>query len=228
MAEETSPVTIETLQPGTAVSGTVTKLVLSGAFVNVGLEKDALLHISQLGRTDFRNIEDVVKTGDSIDSFVLKVEGDQVALTMAKPPAVAWSAIAVGETYRGTVIRIEKYGAFIDIGAERPGMVHVSEMADGYVQSPEEVVRVGDIIDVRVIKYNRKRRQIDLSMKEEVAPAIESFEVDEDMPTAFELALRKAQQGSKRAMSAKVEARKQRNDYDADDIIRRTLKSHNK
>ncbi len=229
MTEETTPVTLETLQPGTAVSGTITKLVLSGAFVNVGLEKDALLHISQLGRTDFRNIEDVIKTGDAIDSFVLKVEGDKVALTMAKPPALNWAAVNVGETYRGTVIRIEKYGAFIDIGAERPGMVHVSEMADGYVQSPEEVVRVGDVIDVRVIKFNHKRRQIDLSMKEDSAPVVmESFEPDEDMPTAFELALRKAQQGNKRAASAKVEARRNRNDYDADDIIRRTLRSQNK
>jgi small subunit ribosomal protein S1 len=231
MSEETTaPVKLDELQPGTPLSGTVTRLVLSGAFVNVGLEKDALLHISQLGKSDFRNIEEVVKQGETLDSFVLKIDGENVSLTMVKPPALPWANIRMGETYRGTVIRIERFGAFIDIGAERPGMVHVSEMADGYVQSPDEVVRVGDVIDVRIIKLNRKKRQIDLSMKEDVSSNVNTAnEVEEDLPTAMELALRKAQQGTRKPDSGSRNTRRNRDyDNDSDDIYRRTLRSQGK
>src|SRR5690606_14405573 len=123
--------------------------------------------ISQMGNNDFRNMEDVVKSGEPVEAFVLKVDQDsgRVVLTMVRPPTVPWDTIRNGEVYRGTVIRMERFGAFIDIGAERPGMVHISEMADGYVESPEDIVKIGDEVEVRVIKYNRKNRQIDLSMK---------------------------------------------------------------
>lgn len=220
-----------TINTGDAVSGTVTRLVLSGAFVALGDGREGLLHVSQMGKVPLKNIEELVKVGDTVEAFVLKVDGDRVALTTQKPPAVSWDTIREGDVFRGTVIRIEKYGAFVDIGAERPGMVHVSEMGDDYVQSPDEVVRVGDVIEVRVLKYNRKRRQIDLTMKENASPApVVADEADEDLPTAFELAMRKAQQGQPRRGASRNDAnrRNRYNDYDADDIIRRTLKSHNK
>jgi ribosomal protein S1 len=220
-----------TINTGDAVSGTVTRLVLSGAFVALGDGREGLLHVSQMGKVPLKNIEDLIKVGDTVEAFVLKVDGDRVALTTQKPPAVSWDTIREGDVFRGTVIRIEKYGAFVDIGAERPGMVHVSEMGDDYVQSPDEVVRVGDVIEVRVLKYNRKRRQIDLTMKENSSPApVVADETDEDLPTAFELAMRKAQQGQPRRGASRNDAnrRNRYNDYDADDIIRRTLKSHNK
>lgn len=226
MAEGTT-----TINVGDAVSGTVTRLVLSGAFVALGDGREGLLHVSQMGKVPLKNIEDLVKVGETVDAYVLRVDGDRVALTKQKPPAVSWDNIREGEVYRGTVVRIEKYGAFVDIGAERPGMVHVSEMGDGYVQSPDEVVRVGDVIEVRVLKYNRKRRQIDLTMKENAPSTPATSDVDDDdLPTAFELALRKAQQQGqpRRGASRNDTNRRNRYDYDADDIIRRTLKSHNK
>jgi predicted RNA-binding protein with RPS1 domain len=103
----------------------------------------------------------------------------------------------------GKVVRVERFGAFVDVGAERPGMVHVSEMATGYVNSPQEVVKIGDDVQVKVIKVNRKKKQIDLSMKaleEPVAPPAASPEEDDgDPPTAMELALRRAMQGTEMA-----------------------------
>ncbi len=227
MTEETTtaPLTLDTLQPGTPVTGTITRLILSGALVNIGLEQDALLHISQLGKSDFRNVEDVLNQGQSLESYVLKVDVDRVALTMVKPPSLPWSNLHVGETYRGTVTRIEKFGAFVDIGAERPGMVHVSEMADGYVQSPDEVVRVGDVIEVRVIKLNRKKRQIDLSMKEEVSENV-VMEAEEELPTAMAMALNRARSQSRREDSRNSDRRSRVKD-DQEEIFKRTLRSLN-
>lgn len=227
MTDQAAPVELHT---GAAVSGTITRLVLSGAFVGLGDGREGLLHVSQMGKSGFRNVEDLVKVGDEVESYVLKVEGDKVALTTQKPPALSWEAIQEGETYRGTVLRIEKYGAFVDVGAERPGMVHVSEMGDDYVQSPDEVVRVGDVIEVRVIKLNRKRRQIDLSMKENVPTVVPVQEEVGDTPTAFELAMRKAQQGQPRKSTSRNDTNRysRKDEYDADDVFRRTLRSQKK
>jgi len=220
-----------TMNTGDAVSGTVTRLVLSGAFVALGDGREGFLHVSQMGKVPLKNVEELIKVGDTVNAFVLRADGDRVVLTTQKPPAVSWDMIREGDVFRGTVVRIEKYGAFVDIGAERPGMVHVSEMGDDYVQSPDEVVRVGDVIEVRVLTYNRKNRQIDLTMKQNAlpAPAAATNEDDEDLPTAFELAMRKAKQGQPRRGASRNDTnRRNRSDYDADDIIRRTLRSHNK
>jgi predicted RNA-binding protein with RPS1 domain len=66
---------------------------------------------------------------------------------------------------KGKVVELEKFGAFVDIGAERPGLVHISELTQGYVRNASDVVNVGDEVEVKVIDFNRRRRQIRLSMK---------------------------------------------------------------
>jgi ribosomal protein S1 len=187
--------------------------------------QDALLHISQFGRRDFRNIEDVINIGDEVEAYVLKVDGEgHVALTMEKPPELPWNQIRKGEVYKGTVIRIEDYGAFVDIGAVRPGMVHVSELADGYVQSPNDVVTVGEEVDVRVIKLNRKNHQIDLSMKTQVEEIEQVMNPTEEVPNAMEMAFRRAQKQAQHDRRGSKKDR--RRDYDQDDIISRTLRNH--
>lgn len=208
----TAVATQQELNTGTEVKGKVTYLAPYGAMIDIGIGQDALLHISQLGRTDFRNIDDVYSLGQEIEAWVLKVDKEnRVALTLDKPPALPWNQIRRNETYTGTVERIESYGAFVDIGAERPGMVHVSEMADGYIQSPNDVVNVGDEVEVRVLKLNRGKRQIDLSMKTPVEEIEQIMEPDEAIPTPMELAFRKAQKQARR------ERRKNNAKYDRRD-----------
>jgi ribosomal protein S1 len=227
MTEEImTAVAVADLTAGTPVKGTVTYLAPYGAMVNIGAEREALLHISQLGHKNFRNIEDVLKIGDEIEAFVLKVDKDnRIALTNERPPERSWNDIRKGETYPGIVVRIESYGAFIDIGAERPGMVHVSELTDGYVQSPNDVVTVGQAVEVRVIKLNKRNRQIDLSMKsptEEVAEV--TFEPAEIIPSAMEMAFRRAEDETVRRKKGTGKKDKRRWDDDQDEILERTLR----
>lgn len=229
VVETKAPLSLDDMKTGMPVSGTVKHVGLYGAMVDVGLEAEALLHISQLGKTDFRNAEEVLKVGDSIQAFVLKVDKPQnrVALTMVKPPELSWDTIRQGGVYRGVVTRLEKFGAFVDIGAERPGMVHVSEMSDGYVQAPGDVVQVGDEVEVRIIKLNRKKRQIDLSMKMLTATEIaEAMEPEEEMPTALALALRRAMSGEKEAPSSNPRKSAKGLSKDREDILSRTLRGH--
>ena len=216
------------LEIGAEVKGKVKHLGMYGALVDIGTGQDALLHISQLGQDEVRKFDEVVQKGADLTAYVLKTRQDgYVALTMEKPPAVPWQQVKVANTYTGHVIRIENFGIFVDFGAERPGMVHVSEMADGYVKSPADVVSVGDEVEVRVLKKSNRPRQIDLSMK----PAVEAVEVfddseDDDIPTSMAQAFRRAmEQQDDEPVAVKKRPAKRERDNTQDDIVARTLRN---
>ena len=238
---ETKPSSIAELETGMALKGKVKRIELFGAFVDIGVGHDGLLHISQLGKPNVRNVEDVVKPDEEITVYVLKVEQDtgRIALSLTQPPEMSWDDIKEGSTVTGTVVRLEKFGVFVDIGAERPGMIHVSELASGYVNSPSDVVKVGDEVKAQIIKVNRKKRRIDLSLKALEEPVEIPQEVqaeDEYQPTAMELALRRAMEANGQTYTpapkqsrSKRERRGNKRDRQRDqmeDIFERTLRNH--
>jgi ribosomal protein S1 len=241
------PGSIAELETGMELQGTVKRIELFGAFVDIGVGHDGLLHISQLGKPNVRNVEDVVKPGETITVYVLRVEPDtgRIALSLVKPPAMPWEDLKEGSTVKGTVVRLEKFGVFVDIGAERPGMIHVSELASGYVNSPSDVVKVGDEVTAQVIKVNRKKRRIDLSLKaleqaEIAAAKAEALAAEPEaevyQPTAMELALRRAMEANgetyepapkpaSRKRDRKADKRERQRDQ-MEDIFERTLRNH--
>src|SRR5512133_208301 len=170
----TPDITAATLEPKTKLSGKVLKTTLAGALVDVGQSIPGVIHISQLSTEPINKVEDIVKEGQTVEVWVRRVKKDRIELTMIQPLALEWKEIEPEMIVKGKVVRLEPYGAFVDIGAERPGMVHVSELTRGYVKTPSEIVKEGDEVEAKVLDVNRKKKQIKLSMKA-LAPEIEDF-----------------------------------------------------
>lgn len=222
------------IQPKMELKGIVKKVELIGAFVDIGLEQNALLHISRIKTGRAGNVNEILSEGQEITVWVYAVDREQgrVSLTTFKPSSVDWGEITVGQVYSGKVVRIEKFGVFVDIGAERPGLVHVSELAPGFVSAPDDVVEKDQEVQVKVIGVNAPKKQINLSMKA-LTSVIEQdtpSEEEEEAPTAMALALQKAKESAKRAPAQPTSAAKHtgRQRSQQDDILRRTLEQHSK
>ena len=123
-----TPTSIDDLKPKMKVNGTVKRVDLYGAIIDLGIDATALIHISKLGTEQVNRVSDVLNEGDSIQAWVEKVdpERQQVMLSLVEPLAVDWGDLKEGQTYTGTVTRLENFGAFVSIGAEREGLVHIS------------------------------------------------------------------------------------------------------
>jgi len=232
MPEETTqqPTSIEELQPKMQLEGKVTRTELYGAFVDVGVNLDGLIHISRLSTGRVRKVTDVVNVGDTVSVWVQSIDPERgrIALTMVEPPDLDWQDIAVGQMYTGEVVRVERYGLFVDIGAERPGLLHVREMGS-YVRRPEEFARLGDTVKVDVRSVDPRKRQIDLAAHNEDASYEDLDEPEEEeglspMEIAFLQAQAQAQaESSSRRFRGERGGRKGRGSDDMEDIYRRTL-----
>src|SRR3972149_2490559 len=120
------------------LEGRVTKIGLFGVFVDVGLAQPGLVHISKIRNEPVNRIEDVVQPGQVVEVWVQRVDlnAGRLELTMIPPLLMGWQGPKPGVRLKGKVVRLEPFGAFVEIGAERPGLVHVSEMSDEYVRNP--------------------------------------------------------------------------------------------
>lgn len=219
------------LKKGEQVTGKVTRVTDFGAFVDFKGPREGLIPAGQLSRQRINKPSDVIAEGDEVAAWVVSVERkrERIGLSLLEPPALPWEQVKKGHTYKGKVTRLERFGAFVDIGAERDGLVHVSELAPGFVQNPSDFVQVGEEVEVRVLEVDRRKRQIQLSMKELAAQEIQAAETDEALPTSMEQAFRSAQKRpSPRSVRSQPGTRKpeDRQRLKQQDILRRTLEQH--
>lgn len=237
--------------------GTVIKTNKAGAIIDIGVEKPALLHVSQIiveNKQPFLRVEDILKIGQEIDVYVRNIRDDRVEVSMKKPLSLEWREINKDMVVKGKITKIERFGAFVDIGAECPGLIHVSELTQGYVRDASEIVSVGDEIEAKIIDFNRRRKQIKLSMKamqpsmdeiegvkftparpnrrkkksksKEEKPAVHNEVSEEKEPTVMEIALREAMEKADVEEPAIESRSKKIKDVsrEQEDILSRTLK----
>jgi len=208
-----TPSNIEEIKRKTHYTGKVIKTTLAGAIVDIGVNTPGVVHISQISKDPVNRIEDVLQVGQTVEVWVRRVypQKGRIELTMIKPLDLEWREIKKDMVVKGKVTRLENFGVFVDIGAERPGLVHVSELTHDFIRNPSEIVKEGDEVEVKVLGINRQKKQIKLSMKaleerpakvakteqKEAKEGAGEPEKDEPVPTAMEIALREAMERSK-------------------------------
>ena len=243
MSSMATPGNIESIERKTQFTGKVVKTTLAGAIVDIGLDTPGVVHISQLTKDSVNRVEDVVQIGQTVDVWVRRVypQKGRIELTMIKPLALEWREIKKDMVIKGKVSRLEKFGVFVEIGAERPGLVHVSELTHDYIHDPSDVVKEGDEVEVMVLGVNRQKKQIKLSMKALEEKPVKEVKVvqerskeaaepekekDEPVPTAMEMALREAMERVKTTEKAPAtkEKRKTADKDELEKILSRTLK----
>ena len=192
------PPQIELLKPGMRVKGTVRNIVDFGAFIDVGVGRDGLAHISTLQRA---GITKTIRVGDVLDVQIRRVdvESKRISLTI---PGVGRRArkplrdLKVDSVVSGRVVRLVDFGAFVDIGSQADGLLHVSEFPQRYVSHPSEVLRVGEKVQVRILDVDARKRRISLTMKAtenvDQGEAPEEANPGQGVPTAFEVAWQRA------------------------------------
>ena len=195
----TPPSPLEALRPGMRVKGTVRNVVDFGAFIDIGVGRDGLAHISTLKRA---GIDKAIKVGDALDVQIRRVDVDENRISLTVPSAAKGDKtplrdLKTDSIITGHVVRLVDFGAFVDIGAQTDGLLHISQLHGGYIGHPREVLKVGDEVKVRILDVDPQKRRVSLSMKNvgEVSENVEMLDESEpgdNAPTAFQLAWEEA------------------------------------
>jgi small subunit ribosomal protein S1 len=163
----------ERYPPGTVISGTVRNLTNYGAFIEIEEGIDGLLHVSDMSWVrKVSHPSEVVQKGDKVTCVVLNVDQERkrVALGLKQMANDPWEGdipgrYHPGDVKKGKVTKLTNFGVFVELEPGLEGLLHISELADDKVESPEEVVKVGDEIEVKVLRVEPKDRKIGLSRK---------------------------------------------------------------
>jgi len=187
--------------PGTIIEGTVRNLTTYGAFVEIEEGIDGLLHVSDMSWTKkVTHPSEVVKKGDRLRCVVLSVDTGKkrIALGLKQLSNDPWvdtipNNYHVGDLLSGYVTKITNFGVFVKLEEDLEGLLHISELADHKISSPEEIVKPGMKIEVRVIRVDTDDRKIGLSFVHS------DFEENDKLVAAF--ALQKAEEEKRQAES---------------------------
>jgi ribosomal protein S1 len=157
------------LQPGQVRRGRVATLTDFGAFIDLGGVR-GLLHLSEISWERVERTADVLRVGEEIDVKIMSVKGGakRVSLSVRALTPDPLDGLAEGQTTMGVVTRLVDFGAFVRVLDRVEGLVHVSELAEYRIHLPEEVVTPGDEVLVKVLRIDRRRRRVDLSVNQAV------------------------------------------------------------
>lgn len=173
----------ENIEEGQTRTGKVKRIVDYGAFIDLG-GYEGLLHVSEIDHVRIEHPSDVLNEGDEIEVYILGLdrEKERVSLSRKKLLKSPWEIVMEkhhpGDIVEGTVVRIAPFGAFVEIEAGVDGLVHISQLADHRVEKPEDVVSVGQKIQIKILSMDPEEKRISLSLKE-AQTDVEDKEVEE-------------------------------------------------
>jgi small subunit ribosomal protein S1 len=163
----------EKYPPGSVVEGKVRNIANYGAFVEIEEGIDGLLHVSDLSWTKkIGHPSEVLKKGESVQAVVLSVdqEKQRIALGLKQMAEDPWVNVIPtqyrpGMVVKGHVTKIANFGVFVELAPGLEGLLHISEISDQKVEKPEDLLKVGQELDVKILRVDGEERKIGLSLK---------------------------------------------------------------
>jgi small subunit ribosomal protein S1 len=188
--------TLKKVKEGDVLEGTVSGITPFGIFVNAqGLE--GLVHLSELSWDKVEDIGSIYTVGDKVNVIVIGLSdgGKRVAYSVKRLQQDPWSrAISqfkVGDVVDGEVQKVVPYGAFVRIGEGLNGLIHISELSDKLVKNPEDIVKAGQEVKVKILSISSTERHLGLSLKATdtttpKAPELNEAELSEALDAAID------------------------------------------
>ncbi|MEH6945888.1 30S ribosomal protein S1 [Bacillus sp. JJ634] len=179
---------LDTIHSGQVLEGTVQRITNFGAFVDIG-GVDGLVHISQLSHQHVDKATDVVTEGDKVQVKVLSVDRDneRISLSIKETLPGPWQGVAEkapkDSIHSGVVKRLVSFGAFVEIFPGVEGLVHISQISFKHIATPQEVLKEGQTVQVKVLDVNEAEQRLSLSIKELETPktqTISDYELPEE------------------------------------------------
>lgn len=162
---------LRSLEVGQILEGTVRRLTNFGVFVDIG-GLDGLVHISELAWHHVEDPAEVVKEGDQVRVKVLKVDPEKgrISLSIKEAQPGPWSGVEerykVGSVVTGVVKRLVSFGAFVELEPGVEGLVHISQIANRHIATPQEVLEVGQEVKVKILDVSEEKQRISLSIRQ--------------------------------------------------------------
>ena len=154
---------------GQKVKGKVTGVVDFGAFVEFGDNLEGLVHISELAWQRIDDPRDVIKVGDIVDAEIIEIENTKISLSTKKLKTDPWVEVAqkykVGQKVRGKVLKVNPFGAFVELDKDIHGLVHISELSDKKINNMDNVVQADKDYDFVILTIDAKNHRLGLSLK---------------------------------------------------------------
>ena len=158
----------EKIEVGMTVEGTVKNVTDFGAFIDLG-GADGLLHISEMSWGRVESPKKMFKVGDTVKAFIKDINGDKIALSLKFDETNPWlnaeEKYAVGTVVTGKVARMTDFGAFVELEPGVDALLHVSQISYDHVAKPEDVYKIGDEIEAKVVDFKPEEKKISLSVK---------------------------------------------------------------
>lgn len=167
--EKKQKAAISGYKAGDIVEGKVTGVVDFGAFIEFGRGLEGLVHISELAWQRIENPKNIIKVGDKIKAKIISIDGTKVSLSIKHLKVDPWRKVAekykIGQKVRGKVLKINPFGAFVELDKNIHGLVHISELSEKKIAHPSEVVREGETHQFKILSIEAGNHRLGLSLK---------------------------------------------------------------
>jgi small subunit ribosomal protein S1 len=167
---------LETLEEGTIRTGHVSSITDFGVFVDLG-GADGLAHMTELTWERGKKARDLYQVGDEVQAYILKVDHEtkKISLSLKRAQPEKWDStvdhFVIGQILIGRVTKLMAFGAFVRLEGPVEGLIHISELSNRRIQHPKDVVKEGDVVPVKLVRIERDRHRLGLSLRQARADA---------------------------------------------------------